>query len=60
MSDTLIIQEPREPTREELQEIAREASRGHDHREMARTLVEVALSQYLPREGLTASAQLTL
>jgi hypothetical protein len=59
MSETT-SQAPRELTRDELREIAREASRGHDHREMARTLVEAVVAPHVQPEEPSLTAQLSL
>jgi hypothetical protein len=59
MSET-VTQAPRELTREELREIAREASRGHDHREMARNLVEAVVTPHVQPEEPSVVAQLAL
>jgi len=59
MSETT-IQPPRALTREDLREIAREASRGHDHREIARTLVEAVVAPHIQPEEPSVAAQLTL
>jgi hypothetical protein len=59
MSETN-TQAPRELTREQLREIAREASRGHDQREMARSLVEGVVAPHLRPEEPSAAAQLAL
>ena len=59
MSET-VNQAPRELTPDELREIAREASRGHDHREMARTLVEAVVAPHVRPDEPSVAAQLTL
>ena len=59
MSETT-SQAPRELTRDQLREIAREASRGHDHREMARTLVEAVVAPHVRPEEPSVAAQLTV
>ena len=59
MSETT-SQAPRELTRDELREIAREASRGHDHREMARTLVEAVVAPHVQPVEPSLTAQLSL